>query len=206
MTDLYKWSYHGETAKELPSSALVPLGMSINDVVSKTKQTAYEQTIVGLTDQALQQGITVTIKSVTTNAGYTERSYWERAGVRVTVYKIWVSIEAEFESDKPLMGSPVALALMIILKWIMEAIVIVLVAYFAIQMIGDVFKSMTTKTSTVTKTTYDESGNPVSTTTETTTEPSPTGWIGVIVALGLVLGVLVVLPKLLEKEKGKRRR
>ena len=132
-----------------------------------------------------------------------------------------------FESPQDLAASPIAPALIIALA---KAIALIIVAIGVGWGVYEFLRNLTLNEtrSTVTKKTVitNPSDLPVTVTlpdgstvtippdgtytsesaeTASTKQPSATSWIGIIVMGGLVLGALVVLPKLLEERKGRRR-
>lgn len=126
-------------------------------------------------------------------------------------YKIWISFRITFTSDMPLMGSPIAPVVLVIIGRIISAIIIIVIAYFAIQAVSSWLKSLTSTHSTVTtvvqtpvvdqsgKPVLDGDGNPVYTTT-TKTEDTTSGALsgspstagGDITMIVIIIAVLVL--------------
>lgn len=195
MTDTYVWEWNGETADEIDSFALLNANITIDEIVAKFKEEAYNQAVNGFTNEATTQGVTYNIISAESDAGYTERDqpvYFGEIQTRVQpYYKLWAKIKVTFTSDRPLMGSPLDPITVAIIAKIITALVTIVIAYFAIQAINNWMNSITTNHSVITKVT--QSTNPDgSTTTTTTTEDTTTPNLGSL-ALGSGLIILVVV-------------
>lgn len=183
----YNWSWEAETRNEISEVALTMAGKSIEDIVQIARQEAYAKTEEGLTTKAQEQGLTLSITKIDVNVTYTQREDWiDGASPRKTFYyTLKILVSADFLSDKPLIGSPIAPALMTVIKWIIYAIIAVIVAWIAIEAIKSWLQSMTTRTSIVRK--YDSSGKLIA--EENVTEPGLGGmWtIGLLVILAVIV-------------------
>lgn len=89
-----------------------------------------------------------------------------------------------------------------IIKWSIEAIIIGYVALHVIAMVGDVLKSMFTKTTTITKHVSDpESPEYCQTETITTTEPELPSIAMLFILIFAVFALIMILPSLTGKRK-----
>jgi hypothetical protein len=202
----YHWHLVMATPKEIDNATLGTAGTNIDEVCTQVETSSYQAVYQGLTEKAKEQGLTLAVSAITPKATYTSRQVPRNSPYPppfLTMYKVSVTVDVDFISDKPLMGSPIAAALLLVIQWIIQAIVVIIIAYFVIQAIKDWLVSMVTTTSTVTE--YNSQGQPVK--TETTTQPTLGGWIAPVLALIAVLGGggLVVL-YFSKKPRSKKRR
>ena len=123
----------------------------------------------------------------------------------VTIYSEIYSLDMVITvwSDKPFAQSPMPLWVMQIIKWAVQAVVYILIAYFVVQAIQACVQSLFVKKQTVTI--Y----NPDGTIRETREEESP-DWTSYILIIGVVAAALILLyilmPVIQDKLKGKRKK
>jgi hypothetical protein len=124
----------------------------------------------------------------------------------VTIYSeiYHLDMTAEVLSDKPFTQSPMPLWVMKIIQWALQAVVIVLVAYFTIQAIQACVQSLFVKKQTVKI--YDANGNLV----EEKSGEEPSWTSGIFVIGGLVIAGLILVPLVSEliksRKKGSRKK
>lgn len=117
----------------------------------------------------------------------------------ITIYseKYTLDMVITVLSDKPFAASPMPIWVIQIVKLALEAVVLILIAYFAIMALQACFKGLFVKTQTVTV--YNPDGSIKE--TKTTEEPSWTS--GILVVGGLIVVALLVVPVLLDRLKGR---
>jgi len=140
----YNWFWESVTEREIDDLMLSGAGLTIGDIVQEVYKEAYEQTYRGLAETAVEEGLNLTDISVTPWVHYSERLVWTLTGWR-TYYTVIADVSANFSSDRPLMGSPVAAEFVLVVKWIISAVVTMVVAYFAVQAVKDFLISLVTK-------------------------------------------------------------
>lgn len=103
------------------------------------------------------------------------------------ICKLFYECKVEIYTDTPILESPIAISLLVILKWIIKAVVLVILGWLAIKAFESWLTSMTTTRHTIQ---YYEDGELVK--EETFTEPSIAGIsaVGIIALIGLVLLLL----------------
>jgi len=219
----YTWIWEGRTQKgnctwwtEDGRSGGVAWTQAIeDDIIEKTKATYYATVVAEFVKQCNAQGITASLVSVDVQCEIIKdplqtRGYYVARGERYHT-NYWQSFYVKvigtvvFDSEQELAGSPIAPALVIALG---KAIALIIVALGIAWGIYEFLRNLTLNEtrSTITKTTTNPVTGETTTTTETITiqQPSITAWAGLIILAGVVIGALVVLPKLLEK-KGRKR-
>jgi hypothetical protein len=188
----YDWEWTGYTNLNFSELAMSSMGG-----VDAAKVSLEAQFMSELPSQTVsefgKQGYVVsnvTVKSLTVDLE--EFSVWNPIqGRYVYAWKLHVSHTVNFDSDKPIMESPLAPAIIAILYKIMEFIIIALAIYFVVQAVADVLKSMVTETHHIIY--YDASGNP--TQEEWITNPSPTGITTLILMMFLVIILFMFMGK-----------
>lgn len=199
--DTYKLDWTIQTSNEILAYWFPTSGLDHNEVLTRARDAAHSEVYRLLEDKANTQGATVNIKSVNVGAWFTRRAgigsdtnpddwsadYLYHHNVYALLY---IHVEAEFECDQIIVGSPVAPWMLEVLAKIIGAIVVIVVAYFAVQAIKDWLIAMTTTTSKITKVTVNPDGS-TTTTTEDVTTPN-LGGIGEIFIVILVLGVVLI--------------
>ena len=73
--------------------------------------------------------------------------------------KFRVQASITFTSDKEIMGSPIAPALLVVLKYVLAFIATIIIAWFAIEALKACWQSLTTEKWEITEVWYDEEGN-----------------------------------------------
>jgi len=221
----YEWIWEGQTQKgsctwvtrdgDLTSGT--PFSTVENDIIEKTKATYYATVVAEFINQCQKQGITATLSSVdvqceivkdplSQSCYYTSRGeHYQCSYTQSFIVKVKGTVV--FESTQDLAGSPVVAALVLALIKLLPYIIIAIgLAWGGYEFLRNLTLNETSSTIHTIK--YDQAGNVISDTTETTRtqQPSTTAWIGIIAIAGLLIGALVVLPSLLgKKEKGRRR-
>jgi len=186
-----------------------------NDIIDKTKATYYATIVAEFINQCQKQGITATLSSVDVQCeivkdplqsscyyGGAEHAFEFCNYNQLFIVKVKGTVV--FESTQDLAGSPIAPALLWVLAKCIALIIIALgVSYGIYEFLRNLTLNQTT--STITKTTTNPVTGETTTTTEqiTTQQPSITAWGGIIALAIVGIGLLVVLPSLLER-KGKR--
>jgi hypothetical protein len=221
----YEWIWEGQTQKgsctwqtrdgDLTNGT--PFSTVENDIIEKTKATYYATVVGEFVKICNEKGITATLKSVDVQCEiikdslqqscyYTSRGeHYQCTNTQPFIVKVKGIVV--FESPQDLATASITAILLYILTHVLWKIILAIgVAWGIYNFLTNLTLNETSSTVHVIK--YDEQGNVTSDTTETivTKQPAVTSWIGIIVIAGLVLGALVVLPSLLEKGKGKRRR
>jgi len=120
----------------------------------------------------------------------------------ITIYseKFTLDMTVTVMSDKPFAQSPMPLWVLKIVQWALQAVVYVLIAYFVIQAIQAVVSSIFVKTQTV------KIYNPDGTLREETTTSEPSWTSGILVVGGLAIVAFIVVPVLLDRLKGRKKR
>jgi TRAP-type C4-dicarboxylate transport system permease small subunit len=120
----------------------------------------------------------------------------------ITIYseKYTLDMTVTVMSDKPFAQSPMPLWVLKVVQWALQAVVYVLIAYFVIQAIQAVVSSIFVKTQTV------KIYNPDGTLREETTTSEPSWTSGILVVGGLAIVAFIVVPVLLDRLKGRKKR
>jgi len=203
MTYGYTWHEYLATQRRILASTLDGAGENIESLKEKIKNATVQSVYDGLTQKAQEQGLSINVVNVNVEVTHTEETIIVPPaiyGIPMKAYRVQVNINADFESDRELIGSPIAPALIIIIKWVIDAIVLIVIAYFTIeaikQAIEEFVKSLTTQTSTITKTTTTTKHNDDCTTTTTTTQTTESttkpSWEGIL-TVGVVAIVMLVV-------------
>jgi len=126
--------------------------------------------------------------------------------VKLGVCRIDMILKYRIVTNQPLheTHSPFSMPLwaMKIIKWSIEAIIIGYVAFHVIAMVGEVLKSLFTKTTTITKHVSDpESPEYCQTETITKTEPDPTTIGELFILIFAIVALILILPLLTSKRK-----
>lgn len=193
------WDWDAETRKEIASSECRTLAATceprfdfdVEELLDRTRVAIIIKSQEGLEEKARQQGFIFSIVKITPRVKfvkrYTRRQYRDWT-IRRAYGKLKMGATVEFISNKPIAGSPIAPAVLLVIKWIIEAIILIIVAWFIIEAIKSWLKSMTTTKSTVTEkghypdcTTYER--------TEETEKPAISGMLVLGLFLLLALGL-----------------
>lgn len=175
--------------------------------VSELKRIAEQETLANMEKELAKQGIEATVTSVHSEGRIIQDTKYY-LGQRQVWVRVAVDVDVTFTSPRDdLAGSPIApilvAAIIAVVKIITVAVVVYYVATFAIDRLTNWAESMTTKTSKVKRTTYDEDGNIIETTEYEDVEPAPFGIAGVgtilLVGLLLVLVFMFGVPQLRRK-------
>lgn len=110
-------------------------------------------------------------------------------GIVYPVYTLVVDVIAEFESNKPVAGSPIAPIILAFLIKLASLVITGIVVYYvstaAIQAVGDWLQSMTTSRRTVKV--YDEAGNLIEEIIDENPSPPGMGIAGVVAVIFLII-------------------
>jgi len=223
MTYQNKWTFNGFTQKSSDTQGLVPAtSRDAPNPDEDSYDTFPTQAVINTTTTALLSNIQDQLRTQLAKAGIqlinvskieptvTVIVSKDRYAAPSNLYEvIWhhsLSIVANvyFETDKPLIQSPIAPALLAALVAVIEYLIVITAAALVLYAIAETFiKSFFTQTQTVQ--TYDPSTG--KTTTETLTTPS---WLGQIVTVigvlaGLGIGGYLLIKYLGQRKSGKRR-
>ncbi len=188
MAKFYVWNWRAETTRELTDLILMGGSTNRSQLLAEAKTEFYNKALESLTIKASEQGFNLTILDVVVDGGYIVRQAPSPAPPHepIDIYKMWLSINAKFESDVPLADSPInPVFINTVLLPVLKYILVFLVGLYAIQQIAYVLKSMTTRTHTIEF--FDESGNLIR--RETITNPD----IGGIAGLGTIGIILIII-------------
>ena len=194
-----KWE--AETTKEYASNEYKVLtglekpswGVNLGELKEKIAEAIPEAVNKELQNRAMKEGyyftdVAVTIIKIDFSFRTTSRQFRDYTMKRQYL-KAHILAHIHFDSVKPIAESPIAPAILLILKWVITAIVIGVVAYFAIEALRRWLTSMTTTKYERHTIKYDEEGNIIEETWEEGEEPSLLGIAGV----GSILIILVVI-------------
>jgi len=206
------WNLEIETIKEYPSHPCYsPTGtcnpswdFSFQELKEQGIRAIVEKVNQGLGMEAQKEGLQISNIKIQPEAWITTRRTRRPHGrfqEEVRDYaKLHLKAVVTFESSQPIQveGESLTLVAMKILKWIIEAVIMIVVAWFIVESIKSWLMSMTVKKSEVVTVVeeYDEEGNLIkrTTTTSTTTGADPLGIAGVGgIAVILVVVVLFFL-------------
>lgn len=160
----YVTTIENETTKSITDQALQLANIDLNTVMADLDTQIIQEYPSKFVEEALVNGYNFTVNTVNS----VSHSISFQPFLQRLQYKIHTTITVDFNSDQPLMASPIAPVFIAVLYKVIDAIIIIVVAYFIIQALKDVITSMTTTTTTTTE--YDPiTGLP--TKKETTTKP-----------------------------------
>ena len=204
----YMWDWKGKTTKSYDTEGKSLSGpiqdpFDFGTLTETAKYTVITSASQAFVEEYAKVGVRATITKI-------EPEVWIETTTETRQYRDWtfytwhhwlhIKAKVYFESDKPLMGSPIFWEFVLIK--IASAIIAGLVIAFAVYMFFEWMKSMVTETWEITY--YDpETGLPAK--TEKGTKPQPLGTI--IIVVGALAGLAILASALIGKEgKGKRRR
>lgn len=145
----------------------------------------YNQVKKGFADKGYDVDV-VLIMSV--EVWHTEEEHHVYPINTVKFYRVHYRYKVKIRSAKKIMESPIAIEILVILKWIIKAIVLVIIAWFVAQAIKEWLQSMTTKKTRIIA--YDpETGEIIE--EEYIEEPS-IGGIGIVGIFILILFVIAL--------------
>ena len=187
----------GDTAHAIAPNQPYPYHVATNETRRSIGDKIQNETVQAFADkvisEAAKNGITVY------NVAATVKEYhWVETNrytgyifpmTPITIYSEIYTLDLTINmlSDKPFSGSPMPPWAMQIIKWVIQAVVYILVAYFAFQAFQHCFDSLFVKKQTVT--TY----NPDGTIKETTTTEEPNINSTIFIIGALVVGAIVLV-------------
>lgn len=184
----YQWVQDVETSAEIDENSLSAAGETIDTIIQNIRNQTEANAATLFKQVAGDEGMDARNVVASVNISYdyrTEYRGWPFPQP-VRVYRLLGTVEYRFDSSDPLMGSPVATTLVLVIKLVLEAIVLTLIAYFAIQAVKQWLQSMTT-TSRIVRKIDPVTGEIIE---EETVTPSSTGILTII--LGATAAVLIV--------------
>ena len=203
----YEWTWEGKTSKEFAYGPADPIkcrplsgfkgDFDIEEFKEKAKDSITTTVLAEMEKKAREEGITdLRVLKVEPKAWFSTRCAYEVSlgrRVRVIYLRLHAKAKVTFESSQKLTGSPLAPALIALIKYVVVAVLLALVACWIATMITNWLKSMTTVTSKIHTIYYDEEGNITKETYEETIKPSLPGIAGVGAMGGGILIILVVI-------------
>ena len=203
----YEWTWEGKTSKEFPYGPAEALkcqplptyrgDFNLEDMLEKTRDTITTTVLAEMEKKAREEGITdLRVLKVEPKAWFSTRCAYEVSlgrRIRVIYLRLHAKAKVTFESSEKLTGSPLAISLSLVLKYVIVALLVAFAMWLAAGVIERWLKSMTTVTSKIHTIWYDEEGNITKETYEEITRPSLAGITGVGAMGGGILIILVVI-------------
>jgi len=193
LTYTYKWHWELETQKALLIDGIFITDAKVEEVRQKFEDTVASQIYEQLAKKTEEQGVFIKINKV--NVVVLTEIKEQELVARVAFFRCIA--DTVFESDKKLTGS-ISATLVVAFKYILDAVVAILVAYFVVEAIRRVIQSIVTTQSTVMTIEYDEEGNIVSKTVTSAVQPSLAG-LGSIIVMFFILMLFIFGASALKK-------
>lgn len=205
MIYVHTWNLEMETREEFPSNPCYsPTGscnpswdFDFEELKEQGKLAIIEKVNEGLTTKAEEEGLIFSDIHIEPEAWITTRTTrrpYGRFQEEIRKYaKLHLKAKVVFESSEPITGESLTLIAMKILKWILKAIVMVIVAWMVIEAVRSWLMSISVTKSIVHTVWYDEEGNIIKEEDSTTEEPPLGGLGGIVIALVFLLFVFLLL-------------
>lgn len=142
MTYFYVIENEGETEQEFHLGFGSP---SIEEIKNQVRDGINAELHDAIISKFAEKGYDVEVLEIMdVEVSHTERTRRVYPIDGVTFYRVHYRYKVKIKSDKKIIGSPIAIEILLILKWIIKAIVLIIIAWFVVEAVKSWLQSMTT--------------------------------------------------------------